>query len=284
MWNRPADLALTFGISYAYCLGLWLVNGLAADWLNRYLSWGEQPMRRLFATLAVSLGGSLLVILLVQVGILLIIEHSLAGLWGPSIYGRVLLPLAFTVIISLFNHSRSFFLALARSRRAGRAPRKGNRHRPPRLPAPAGGPAFPLQFPQRPHQPGGRKRPGPRRALYPAALARCTATCSTAKAQELVPLADEVRFAESYLFLQKTRLGEALAVEMSLPPTEIAPFFVPPLALQLLLENVIKHNTAFQADPLHCACYTRCRLPKPSSCATPSGRAASPPVRPRAGA
>ena len=25
---------------------------------------------------------------------------------------------------------------------------------------------------------------------------------------------------------------------------------MPPLALQLLLENVIKHNTAFQADPL----------------------------------
>ena len=30
----------------------------------------------------------------------------------------------------------------------------------------------------------------------------------------------------------------------------LAPFFVPPLALQLLLENVIKHNAAFQTDPL----------------------------------
>ena len=71
------------------------------------------------------------------------------------------------------------------------------------------------------------------------------------QSQELVPLADEVAFAESSLFLQKTRLGAALAVEMDLPPAALAPYHVPPLALQLLLENVIKHNTAFQADPLH---------------------------------
>ncbi|OGX89242.1 hypothetical protein BEN47_07535 [Hymenobacter lapidarius] len=72
--------------------------------------------------------------------------------------------------------------------------------------------------------------------------------------QELVPLADELRFADSYLFLQKTRLGDALAVDMDLPlAPPLAPLFVPPLALQLLLENVIKHNTAFQADPLRIA-------------------------------
>ena len=70
--------------------------------------------------------------------------------------------------------------------------------------------------------------------------------------QELVPLADELRFAESYLFLQKTRLGAALAVEMTLPPAlALAPYFVPPLALQLLLENAVKHNTALQDAPLH---------------------------------
>ena len=70
------------------------------------------------------------------------------------------------------------------------------------------------------------------------------------ESQELVPLAAEVAFAESYLFLQKTRLGDALVVDMALPPAALAPYHVPPLALQLLLENVIKHNTAFQTDPL----------------------------------
>ena len=71
------------------------------------------------------------------------------------------------------------------------------------------------------------------------------------QSQELVPLTDELRFAESYLFLQKTRLGDALSVEMQLPDAaQLASFYLPPLALQLLLENALKHNTAFQADPL----------------------------------
>ena len=38
---------------------------------------------------------------------------------------------------------------------------------------------------------------------------------------------------------------------MDLPPAAAGTFFVPPLALQLLLENAIKHNTAFQSQPLH---------------------------------
>jgi LytS/YehU family sensor histidine kinase len=70
--------------------------------------------------------------------------------------------------------------------------------------------------------------------------------------QELVPLGDELAFAEAYVFLQKTRLDEALQVELALPPAAaLAGLYLPPLALQLLLENALKHNTAYQASPLH---------------------------------
>ena len=66
-----------------------------------------------------------------------------------------------------------------------------------------------------------------------------------------MPLSEELQFAESYIFLQKTRLDEALQVELNLPPAaDLGAFYLPPLALQLLLENALKHNTAYQADPL----------------------------------
>nr|WP_246399093.1 histidine kinase [Hymenobacter luteus] len=68
--------------------------------------------------------------------------------------------------------------------------------------------------------------------------------------QEVVPLADEMRFVEAYLYLQRTRLGEGVQVEMRLPPAALETLVVPPLAVQLLLENALKHNATSQRDPL----------------------------------
>ena len=39
-----------------------------------------------------------------------VLGQPLAQLWRPGMYGQVLVPLAITLIISLFNHGRSFFL------------------------------------------------------------------------------------------------------------------------------------------------------------------------------
>ncbi|MFC7668271.1 hypothetical protein ACFQT0_13450 [Hymenobacter humi] len=102
-------LAITFAITFAYSAGLWFVNGYGVDWLNRRVSWVERPLRRLLLTLVVSIGGSMVVILLIQVAFLLLMGEPMAMLWSPRMYGQVLVPLGVTTIISLFNHSRSFF-------------------------------------------------------------------------------------------------------------------------------------------------------------------------------
>ena len=245
----PARLGLTFAITLAYGAGLWFVNGYTVDWLDGRISWREQPLRRLLTTLAVSLGGSVLVIMLIQAGILLATGRSLALLWRPEMYGQVLIPLAITVIISLFNHSRSFFMSWRAA--AVRAERLEKETAIARLDS--------LRRQVDPHFLFNSlnaltslvEENDPARAVrFIRQLSQVYRYVLDSESQELVALADEVRFAESYLFLQKTRLGDALAVDMDLPPDVVASFFVPPLALQLLLENVIKHNTAFQADPL----------------------------------
>ncbi|HEX8655907.1 MAG TPA: histidine kinase [Hymenobacter sp.] len=245
-----SSFAITYGYTLMYSVGLWLTNGFVVEWLNRRYAWTVQPGRRLLLTLAVSLGGSMLVILLMNAVLLLLRGKPVGQLFSKQMYWPLLLPLIITVIISLFNHSRAFFFQWREA--AVRAERLEKETAVARLDS--------LRRQVDPHFLFNSlnaltslvEENDPARAVrFIRQLSQVYRYVLDSESQELVPLADELRFAESYLFLQKTRLGDALAVTMDLPPpAELSPFVVPPLALQLLLENSIKHNTAFQADPL----------------------------------
>ena len=66
--------------------------------------------------------------------------------------------------------------------------------------------------------------------------------------EELVELEKELDFAQNYLELQKIRFEDNLT--FSIQVEQKNGFFLPPLSLQLLLENAIKHNIASQDNPL----------------------------------
>ncbi|SKB99592.1 sensor histidine kinase [Dyadobacter psychrophilus] len=66
--------------------------------------------------------------------------------------------------------------------------------------------------------------------------------------EELVTLKQELGFAENYLSLQKIRFEESLHYDIQI--TGNPEGFLPPLSLQLLLENAIKHNVASLEMPL----------------------------------
>jgi two-component system, LytTR family, sensor kinase len=65
----------------------------------------------------------------------------------------------------------------------------------------------------------------------------------------LVPLSDELRLAKAYLFLLKQRFGEAIQVEMAVSDAEQLGQ-LPPMTLQLLIENAVKHNIVSEKNPL----------------------------------
>lgn len=65
----------------------------------------------------------------------------------------------------------------------------------------------------------------------------------------LVSLQDEVKFATSYLYLAKERFGEALEVYMHFPP-ELLTKKIPPLSMQVILENIIYTNALNKKTPL----------------------------------
>ncbi|MFY0591527.1 sensor histidine kinase [Roseivirga sp.] len=68
------------------------------------------------------------------------------------------------------------------------------------------------------------------------------------QSQEVVSLEKEMAFVKSYLFLQEIRFDDKLKVNIDIAGHEQK--MVPPIALQMLLENAIKHNTIAEEEPL----------------------------------
>lgn len=65
----------------------------------------------------------------------------------------------------------------------------------------------------------------------------------------LVQVADELSFVESYCFLMRTRFGDHLNLEVGFS-TEVLQSKIPPLTLQMLVENAVKHNVMGPNQPL----------------------------------
>lgn len=69
------------------------------------------------------------------------------------------------------------------------------------------------------------------------------------KEKELVEIKSEVKFIESYCFLLKIRFGENIQFQINIQDDKLERF-IAPMALQLLIENAIKHNEISEELPL----------------------------------
>jgi len=67
--------------------------------------------------------------------------------------------------------------------------------------------------------------------------------------ENLIPLRNEISFAEAYIYIQKERFGDNLKVTWNID-SEMNNQLIAPMSLQLLLENAIKHNVISKANPL----------------------------------
>jgi ligand-binding sensor domain-containing protein/uncharacterized membrane-anchored protein YhcB (DUF1043 family) len=68
--------------------------------------------------------------------------------------------------------------------------------------------------------------------------------------KELVTLKEELQLLENYTFLQQKRYGNSLQLTMPLSETIQTQGWIPPLTLQLLAENAVKHNALSVETPL----------------------------------
>ena len=74
--------------------------------------------------------------------------------------------------------------------------------------------------------------------------------------KEVVLLGAELKIARDYVFIQQSRFGNKLLVDFNVPEKYFH-YSVPPLAVQMLLENSIKHNIVSKEDPLTIKVFVR---------------------------
>ena len=67
--------------------------------------------------------------------------------------------------------------------------------------------------------------------------------------QKLITLKEELDFVDSYQYLLKTRFGDKFQCEVEVD-SELYATKIPPLTLQMLIENAVKHNVLEEENPL----------------------------------
>ena len=71
-----------------------------------------------------------------------------------------------------------------------------------------------------------------------------------------VPLSEEIKFAEAYCYLFKIRYGDKIVFNFEVEKEQLD-MCLPPMSLQPLIGNAVKHNTITAKRPLHINIYTK---------------------------
>ena len=67
--------------------------------------------------------------------------------------------------------------------------------------------------------------------------------------KDTITVKEEIEFLNAYFYLLKKRLGDKIALKIEVDAASLG-LHLPPLTLQLLVENAVKHNMATLANPL----------------------------------
>lgn len=73
---------------------------------------------------------------------------------------------------------------------------------------------------------------------------------------DLVSVKDELKFLESYTYLIRTRYRDRFSIDITLDESYLEQK-IPPLGLQLLVENSVKHNEISETNPLKVSIYSK---------------------------
>ncbi|MDQ3292535.1 MAG: histidine kinase [Bacteroidota bacterium] len=250
-WQLRPGLFNLFFSTTAFFL-LWTSNDRLAHILDRYYPWLKSPGRRLIISLVGTLLVSFVIILSLNAVILPLRGFSFSDLnsrdWGTMI----LAPVVITFFISLFMHSRSFLLGWRQTAIDAERLQKEN---------------IASQYDTLKSQVNPHFLFNSLNALtslvttdqelavkFIKQLSEVYRYVLDSQSKEVVPLADEMKFVQSYIFLQQIRYSTSLQIEIA--DLSANKYQIAPLSVQMLLENAIKHNMILEDQPLHLKIYT----------------------------
>ena len=220
---------------------LWKGNSLLSGYLSGKIPWIQFPMKRFMVGILVTVTFTVIAVL----SLIALFEYfSIATLGGAAtytLYGSILI----TILISVFLHARQFLFfwrkasfekeMFEKESIAARYESLKNQVSPHFL------------FNSLNTLTNLVYEDQDKAVKFIKQLAEVYRYVLDTREKEVVPIEDELRFLESYVFLQQIRFGNRLKVDLSVNDKNIK---VAPLALQMLIENAIKHNIVSEAEPL----------------------------------
>lgn len=243
-FRDPSLLAWQFAATGVLSASIWLANGIIAEEVK--ISWTERPLLRLIVSLLLTVVATLLLADIVDW-----LFDNLQGRTRPfsvlrSYTSYYLSVLGGTFIISLFLHGREFLQQLRASieeREALKRAQISSRYES-------------LKNQVNPHFLFNSLNVLSNLVYKDADLAdefirRLSGVYRYVldmQEKEVVSLAEELAMLDAYLFLMKMRFGDNLRIDR--PLTARDGEYLPPLSLQMLVENAVKHNIVSAGRPL----------------------------------
>lgn len=245
MCTRCHDHLRSYMLVSLFCLCMWIFlwrgNAVLTEFTNSKISWLEQPMKRFIVGMITTVVYTAGIILLTMYVFKWVFDFH----FGDNIQPTIIVSVVITLLISFFLHAREFFLNWKKLELD--AVKLRNENLTSKYES--------LKSQLDPHFLFNSLNvltnlvytDADKSARFIKQLSEVYRYVLEVRSKELVSLEDEVRFVESYLYLQQIRFGDKLRVENNLQGVE---GLIPPLALQILVENAIKHNVISEDDPL----------------------------------
>lgn len=233
--------AQVVGFTFAIWVILWKGNSMVATIITKRISWIEHPAKRFIVGIVSTIGYSVVA----TIALMTFFESFLGYSFGTGYMYTVYGSLITTILISLFLHSRSF---LMHWRQATIQSEKYEKE------------SIAAKYESLKNQVNPHFLFNSLNALtnlvyedqdkavkFIKQLSEVYRYVLDTRDQEVVTIEDELKFLQSYIYLQQIRFGDKLKIEMALSDRQ---FYVTPLALQMLIENAIKHNVVAEDSPL----------------------------------
>jgi sensor histidine kinase YesM len=238
--NSAMDYLHVSAFSSIVWFTMWIGNELMEDYFEKKISWVDFPVLRLIIGIVTTIAYSASVIL------------SLLWIWGTlfhfdfgDYYTIVIISLVVNFIVSLILHSRAFLSNWKQSAIQAEKLQKET---------------IQAQYESLKNQVNPHFLFNSLNALtnlvyedpdkatrFIKQLSEVYRYVLDTREKEVVTLDEELKFISAYIYLQEIRFGSNLKIDVRLAGVNGS---VAPLALQLLVENAIKHNIVSTDNPL----------------------------------
>jgi LytS/YehU family sensor histidine kinase len=231
---------ITASVSTMMWIVMWIGNSELTHFINKRISWVQFPFKRFVVGIISTVGYTVFVAM-----ILLKLWEWSRDIKFTSYYIFILISLIITFLITLFLHGREFLLQWKQSAV------EAERYQKESLSAKYES----LKNQINPHFLFNSLNvlsnlvytDQEKAALFIKKMADVYRYVLDTQGRELVDVEEELKFAESYIYLQQIRFGNNLKVNIQVDHNHGK---VLPLAIQMLIENAIKHNEVSSQLPL----------------------------------